>query len=277
MQTYVFHLRRALEPDRVRGTGGGLVTSGRGYVLRVEREQLDAAVFEDGFTAGRAALEAGRYDEAAQRLRTALDLWRGPVLADVADYVFTGLEAARLEELQLAALEARIDADLALGRHDALTAELERLAGERVLRERLHGQLMLALYRCGRQADALAAHRRVRDLLVGELGIDPGERCSACTPMFRPTTPRWTGAREACPSSPPKPPALLPPGPRPRLRDDLACGRPPIAVSQIGRGDSPAACRPSAQPWRSRRRWPSWWWRGRGRESLLACQAIAWA
>ena len=94
MQTYVFHLRRALEPDRVRGTGGGLVTSGRGYVLRVEREQLDAAVFEDGFTAGRAALEAGRYDEAAQRLRTALDLWRGPVLADVADYVFTGLEAA---------------------------------------------------------------------------------------------------------------------------------------------------------------------------------------
>ena len=175
MQTYVFHLRRALEPDRVRGTGGGLVTSGRGYVLRVEREQLDAAVFEDGFTAGRAALEAGRYDEAAQRLRTALDLWRGPVLADLADYAFIQREAARLEELRLAALEARIDADLALGRHDALTAELERLADERVLRERLHGQLMLALYRCGRQADALAAYRRVRDLLAGELGIDPGE------------------------------------------------------------------------------------------------------
>jgi peptide/nickel transport system substrate-binding protein len=86
-----------------------------------------------------------------------------------------GCGAARLEELRLAAVEARIDADLGLGRHDALTAELERLAGEHPLRERLHGQLMLALYRCGRQADALAAYRRARDLLADELGIDPAE------------------------------------------------------------------------------------------------------
>jgi YVTN family beta-propeller protein len=176
LQTYVFHLRQTLEPGRARGAAAGvLVTSGRGYVLRVGREQLDAAVFEDGFTAGRAALEAGRYAEAAQKLRTALGLWRGPVLADLADYAFTRPEAARLEELRLAALEARIDADLALGRHDALTAELEKLAGEHLLRERLHAQLMLALYRCGRQADALAAYRRARDLLAGELGLDPGE------------------------------------------------------------------------------------------------------
>jgi Bacterial transcriptional activator domain len=97
------------------------------------------------------------------------------VLADLADYAFARPEAARLEELRLAAVEDRIDADLALGRHQALTGELERLAGEYPLRERLHGQLMLALYRCGRQADALAAYRRVRDLLAGELGIDPGE------------------------------------------------------------------------------------------------------
>ena len=176
LQTYVFHLRRALEPDRGRGAAGGiLVTRDRGYLLRADREHLDAALFEDGFTAGRAALEAGRYAEAAQTLRQALDLWRSPVLADLADYAFTRPEAARLHELRLAAVEARIDADLALGRHDALTAELEQLVAGHPLRERLHGQLMLALYRCGRQADALAAYRRARDLLADELGIDPGE------------------------------------------------------------------------------------------------------
>ena len=109
------------------------------------------------------------------RCAQALGLWRSEVLADLADYAFTRPEAARLEELRLAAVEARIDADLALGRHDALTAELEQLVAEHPLRERLHGQLMLALYRGGRQADALAAYRRVRDLLAGELGIDPGE------------------------------------------------------------------------------------------------------
>jgi YVTN family beta-propeller protein len=176
LQTYVFHLRRALEPDRGRGAAGDvLVTRDRGYLLRAGRRHMDAARFQDGFMAGRAALEAGRCAEAAQTLRQALDLWRGPVLADLADYAFTRPEAARLEELRLAAVEARVDADLALGRHDALTAELEQLAAEHPLRERLHGQLMLALYRCGRQADALAAYRRVRGLLAGELGIDPGE------------------------------------------------------------------------------------------------------
>jgi YVTN family beta-propeller protein len=176
LQTYVFHLRRALEPDRAPGAAADvLVTMGRGYRLRVDRDHLDAARFQDGFTAGRAALEAGRAAEAAQVLREALGLWRGPALADLADYTFTRPEAARLEELRLAALEARIDADLALGRHDALTAELEQLTGEHPLRERLHGQLMLALYRCGRQADALAAYGRVRGLLAAELGIDPGQ------------------------------------------------------------------------------------------------------
>jgi ABC-type transport system substrate-binding protein/DNA-binding SARP family transcriptional activator len=176
LQTYVFHLRRALEPDRARGDGGGvLLTRDRSYLLRVDREYLDSARFQDCFTAGRAALQAGRYAEADQTLRRALDLWRGPVLADLADYAFIQREAARLEELRLAALEARIDAGLALGRHDELTAELEQLAADHPLRERLHGQLMLALYRCGRQADALAAYRHVRDLLADELGVDPGE------------------------------------------------------------------------------------------------------
>src|SRR5690242_20244478 len=176
VQIYVSHLRQALEPGRARGAAGDvLVTRNPGYLLRANREQLDAARFQDGFTAGRAALEAGRYAEAAGTLRQALGLWRSGVLADLADYAFTRPEATRLEELRLAAVEARIDADLALGRHDALTAELEQLVAAHPLRERLHGQLILALYRCGRQADALAAYRRVRDLLAGELGIDPGE------------------------------------------------------------------------------------------------------
>ena len=176
VQTYIFHLRRALEPDRARGVSGAvLVTRNHGYLLLVNREHLDAAQFQDGFTAGRAALDAGRYAEAAETLRRALALWRSTVLADLADYAFIQPEAGRLDELRLAALEARIDADLALGRHDALTGELEHLVAEHPLRERLQGQLMLALYRCGRQAEALAAYRRARDLLAGELGIDPGE------------------------------------------------------------------------------------------------------
>jgi YVTN family beta-propeller protein len=175
LQTYVFHLRRALEPDRARGGDPAvLVTRDRGYLLHVDRAHVDSAVFEQGFTAGRAALGAGRYAEAAQTLRRVLGLWRGPVLANLADYAFTRPEAARLQELRLAALEVRIDADLALGRHDALTAELDGLVREHPLRERLHGQLMLALYRSGRQADALAAYRRTRELLADELGIDPG-------------------------------------------------------------------------------------------------------
>jgi YVTN family beta-propeller protein len=200
LQSYVFRLRRALEPDRLRGGAGEvLVTKDRGYLLRVNREHLDAAIFEEAGTAGRAALDAGRYTEAAQRLRQALDLWRGPVLADLADYAFTRPEAARLEELRLAAVEDRIDADLALGRHQALTGELERLAGEYPLRERLHGQLMLALYRCGRQAEALAAYRRVRDLLAGELGIDPGEplQCLHGSVLAHDPALDWHGARPA--------------------------------------------------------------------------------
>jgi YVTN family beta-propeller protein len=177
LQTYVFHLRRALEPGRPRGAAGEvLATRDRGYLLHVSRDRLDAAVFEDGVAAGLAALEAGRHAEAGERLGRALDLWRGAVLADLGDYAFIKTEAARLEELRLAALEARIRADLALGRHHMLTAELDRLVREHPLRESLHAERMLALYRCGRQADALAAYLLIRDVLADELGIDPGEQ-----------------------------------------------------------------------------------------------------
>ena len=225
LQTYVFHLRRALEPGRLRGGAGQvLATRDRGYLLQVSPERLDAAVFEDGLTAGLAALEAGRHSQARERLGRALDLWRGPVLADLSDYAFVQAEAARLEELRLAAWEGRIEADLALGRHDALTAELEQLVGDHPLRERLHGQLMLALYRCGRQADALAAYRRVRDLLAAELGIDPGEplrRLHASVLAHDPAL-DWNGSRSAAPEGRPAEVGTLAPRP-PGLR--LTAGR----------------------------------------------------
>src|SRR5437588_7511982 len=220
LQTYVFHLRRALEPGRPRGGAAEvLATRDRGYLLQVSRDRLDAAAFEDGLAAGLAALEAGRHSQARERLGRALDLWRGPVLADLSDYAFIQAEAARLDELRLAAWEGRIEADLALGRHGAVTAELERLVGEHPLRERLHGQLMLALYRCGRQADALAAYRRVRDLLAAELGIDPGEplrRLHASGLAHDPAL-DWNGRRPPAPEGRPAEGGTLaprPPGPR---------------------------------------------------------------
>jgi YVTN family beta-propeller protein len=180
VQTYVFHLRRALEPQRARGVRSAvLVTADRGYLLEVDRSAVDAAVFETRLAGGRAALDAGRHAQATAGLSGALQLWRGEVLADVADYEFARIEAARLGELRLVALEARIDADLALGRHAMLTAELQRLVTDHPLRERLHSQLVLALYRCGRQSDALAAYQRVYQTLAHQLGVGP------CEPLQR--------------------------------------------------------------------------------------------
>ena len=111
---------------------------------------------------------------AAERLREALALWRGPPLAEFAYEPWAQAEIGRLEELRLSALQDRIDADLALGRDAELVGELERLVAEHPLSERLRGQLMLALYRSGRQAEALAAYRAARETLVETLGIEPG-------------------------------------------------------------------------------------------------------
>ena len=122
---------------------------------------------------GSRALAAGDAAEAAERLRSALSLWRGPPLADFSYEPFAESTIGRLEELRLAAIENRIDADLALGRHGDLTGELQSLVLEHPLRERLRGQLMLALYRPGRQAEALEAYREGRQVLTDELGIDP--------------------------------------------------------------------------------------------------------
>src|SRR5262249_46022143 len=145
-----------------------LVTRAPGYLIRVERGELDLARFDE------LVAEARRADarEAAVQLRAALELWRGAPLADLAYKRFAQAEIVRLEEQRWAALELRVDADLATGRAAELVGELETLVAAHPLRERTHAQLMLALYRSGRQADALAAYQRARRALADGLGLD---------------------------------------------------------------------------------------------------------
>jgi DNA-binding SARP family transcriptional activator/streptogramin lyase len=164
---YVSQLRRALG-------NGRLQTREHGYVLALAREQVDAGRFEGLLDEGRELLASGEAERAAETLRAALGLWRGPPLADFASAGFAQDEIARLEELHLAALEERIEADLALGRHGELVPELEALIRRHRFRERLHAQLMLALYRSGRQSEALDAYQQVRRMLAEELGLEPG-------------------------------------------------------------------------------------------------------
>ncbi|HXV33812.1 MAG TPA: BTAD domain-containing putative transcriptional regulator [Gaiellaceae bacterium] len=171
LRVRVSQLRKAIEEE---DGDAVILTRPPGYVLHVAPDQLDALRFERLLARGRKALTAGKAELAAATLRDALALWRGPALADVAYEPWAQAEIARLEELRKAALEERIDADLALGRHAELVGELEALVTAEPLRERLRGQLMLALYRSGRQADALAAYRAAREALVGELGLEPG-------------------------------------------------------------------------------------------------------
>src|SRR5215217_5639284 len=175
LQSHVVRLRRALEPARTRGAAGAvLVTREPGYLLRVAPGALDAARFEELTSAGRRALADGSVEHAGSLLREALGLWRGRAFEEFLDTDVAVAESDRLAELRLAALEDRIEAELRLGRHRELVAELEGLVRDQPLRERLWAQLMLALYRSGRQADALLAYQRARSVLVEELGIDPG-------------------------------------------------------------------------------------------------------
>jgi DNA-binding SARP family transcriptional activator len=162
LHVQVWRLRKALGGDE-------LATRPPGYVLRVEDGEFDLARFERLVSEARGAEPA----TAASKLRDALSLWRGAPLSDLAYEQFASAEVARLEELRLVALEERIEADLVLTRHAEVVPELEALVSEHPLRERFRGQLMLALYRSGRQADALAAYRQARQLLLDELGLDP--------------------------------------------------------------------------------------------------------
>jgi DNA-binding SARP family transcriptional activator/class 3 adenylate cyclase len=173
IQTYVSRLRRAFEPVSTPGVER-LVTRKPGYMLRVLPGELDSTRFEDLAEGGRRALERGDAKTAAAMLREGLALWHGEPLSDLAFDSFARRDIERLQESRLAVLEDRIEADLALGRGSELIGELESLVTGQPLRERLRGQLMFALYRAGRQAEALAAYQEARKALTEDLGIDPG-------------------------------------------------------------------------------------------------------
>ena len=172
VQVYVSQLRRALRAEGA--ADGAIETRAPGYVLHIGPAGLDVDRFDALFAAGRDTLAAGDPGTAAAMLREGLALWRGPPLADFAYEPFARRSIALLEERRLACLEERIEADLQLGRHAALVGELEDLVGEHPLRERLRGQLMVALNGSGRQAEALERYAAGRRVLIDELGIEPG-------------------------------------------------------------------------------------------------------
>jgi predicted ATPase/DNA-binding SARP family transcriptional activator len=166
VRSYISRLRSRLGDELI-------ATKSPGYLLEVSGDHIDASRFEELLGEARTLRERGSHLLAAERLAGALELWSGPALAGLEDYEFARVEATRLEELRMEALEARIDSDLALGRQERLVAELEQLVGEHPLREGLWRGLMLALYRSGRQAEALRAYQRARDASGSELGIEP--------------------------------------------------------------------------------------------------------
>ena len=171
LQSYVSRLRRALGDDRA-----VLISEAGGYALRAAPEQIDVSCFQDLAERGRAAQRAGRFDEAHNLFSDALALWRGEPLSEFAYDGFAQAEVKRLESERLAVVEDRMEASLALGYHAALVPALEQLVAENPLRERLRAQLVLALYRCDRQAEALDVLRDTRRVLTEELGIEPSAR-----------------------------------------------------------------------------------------------------
>ena len=196
VQVNVARLRRALGPQLV------LRTTPVGYVLEVVPEQLDALEFERRVARAR----DGPAEDQAAELRRALALWRGPALAEFPDVPCVHGEAARLDDLRVTSIEARIDADLELGRDDELLPALQQLADDHPYREHLQGLLMLALYRAGRQTDALAVYRKTRQRLVDELGIEPGPRLRELERAVLAHDPALAAPAAAAPSVVPPPP-----------------------------------------------------------------------
>lgn len=180
LQTYVLQVRRKIAatiPREGAGTAKDvLVTRYGGYLLDVAPENVDVRSYERLATAGQRALEVGDLESASRLLRAALDVWRGPVLVDVQIGMHLGIEVTRLQESRLGVLEARIEADMRLGRHQSLLSELSMLTAQQPMHENLCTQYLLALYRSGRQWRALEAYQSLRDTLIEQLGLEPSER-----------------------------------------------------------------------------------------------------
>ncbi|MER5772004.1 AfsR/SARP family transcriptional regulator [Streptomyces sp. NPDC001985] len=178
LQTYVYQLRKSLDlaiaPER---SGlrpeSALRTFVGGYMLTLPEGALDSQVFERLAQRGRVQLTAGRVHEAARTLQEALELWQGPAMVDVNPGPVLLSEALRLEEIRKSVLDLRIDADLRLGRHHELLAELIKLVAAQPTHEGFQAKLMVALYRAGRRSEALQTYQRARQRLVDELGVDP--------------------------------------------------------------------------------------------------------
>jgi len=215
VRVHISRLRKVLENGRAEGDPPSvLVTTAGGYELRVGGDNLDLSRFEGLFAEGQRALAEERPERAAELLSQALALWRGPALADLAFEPFAQAEAARLDELRVAAFEDRIEADLALGRHAAVASELEPLITAHPLRERLRRLQMLALYRSGRQAEALEAYRSARQTLVDEIGVEPGTELRELHEAILRQDPALEAPAAAEPPATP-PAAMEPPGPEP--------------------------------------------------------------
>lgn len=210
LQVYISNLRRALALDRsARARSDVIVTQSPGYLLTVGPDDLDATRFEHLASEGHRLLAAGDPAAAGAAFEEALGLWRGPALAEYAFETFAETEAARLEELRAVALEGRLEADIAVGHHAVAVPELEALVAERPLREQLWALLMVALYRCGRQADALRAYARIRSLLADEVGLAPGPPLRRLEAEILAQSP----ALDWRPVSPPPAPAVAQPAP----------------------------------------------------------------
>src|SRR6478752_1530003 len=190
IQIFVSQVRKALD---VSGDAGRLVTRGRGYELRIDADDVDALRFERLLT--------------AQAPREALALWRGSPLEELSGEPFAAAEIRRLEELRLAAMEQAIEQDLAAGRHREIIGELDALVAQEPLNERFHGQRMLALYRSGRQSDALAAYRQARETLIDEVGLEPGTELQRLNDAMLQHDPSLDVAAAAAPTAAPRPAA----------------------------------------------------------------------